>query len=416
MIIATRSPFGGGLGWQPDLPDMRDKTFLGALHKRRAAIARAQTGAEGAKAGSGRQAKGSALPTGNPVQRLPHEKHTFEGWETCSGRLEQELQTAGAVIKGQEPMSALLAEAKKVAFGGPRPKLLLDHPLLAEGKKPLDFVDLRPFMSPVENQEHIGSCTAQAVMGAVEYLQIATRGDYVDGSRLFLYKTTRSLLGWSGDTGAYIRETIKALRLFGICPEPYWTYDTTRYDEEPASFCYAFASNYKNLRYYRLAHLEEIKHSITQGYPVAFGFTCLESLFTPTVQASGIIPFPNPKEKVLGGHAVLAVGYNQTGAERNRCPDGHVIIRNSWGSWGDAGYGYLPFEYFEPQEQVIGDEKKSVLPLADDFWAVTQIEAPEPDLASSAPFALAGGNRVQRASPFKNPVQPVVAGGNPVQD
>lgn len=115
-------------------------------------------------------------------------------------------------------------------------------------------VDLRPWCSPIEDQGNIGSCTAQAVVGALEYFERKTRGTHVDASRLFLYRATRRYLGWEGkgDTGAFVRSAIKALRLFGAVPEQYWPYDESRFDAEPDAFHYAFAQNFKAVEYYRV--------------------------------------------------------------------------------------------------------------------------------------------------------------------
>jgi C1A family cysteine protease len=215
-------------------------------------------------------------------------------------------------------------------------------------------VDLRELCSPIEDQGNIGSCTAQAVCGLVEYLQRSLQGEYLDASRIFLYKATRSFLGWTGDTGAFVRSTIKALRLFGVPPEEYCPYEPARFDDEIGAFCFAFAGNYKAIQYYRLEGLDKLKESLAQGMPFAFGFTCYDSLFASEVSKTGDIPFPKPNEKIQGGHAVMAVGYDAA--------KGGLLIRNSWGTgWGDAGYGTLPFEYVEKG-------------LATDFWALAKMD------------------------------------------
>jgi C1A family cysteine protease len=215
-------------------------------------------------------------------------------------------------------------------------------------------VDLRKYCSPVENQGDIGSCTAHSVCGLVEYLQRTIYGEHLDASRLFLYKATRSFLGWTGDTGAFVRSTIKALRLFGVPPEDYYPYATARYDEDPPAFAFAFAGNYKAIEYYRLDGLDRLKDSLAKGVPFAFGFTCYQSLFGDDVRRTGNIPFPGPKEQEVGGHAVMAVGYDDA--------KGCLLIRNSWGTeWGDEGYGSLPYEYVTRG-------------IAQDYWALTRID------------------------------------------
>ncbi len=213
-------------------------------------------------------------------------------------------------------------------------------------------VDLRPYCTSIEDQEDLGSCTAQAGAGLVEYIELNQFGEYLDASRLFLYKVTRNLLGLIGDTGAYMRTTLKALQLFGTVPESYHPYMTSRFDEEPPAFCYSFARNYQILRYYRLQTLADIKKVLGLGLPVAFGFTVFRSIFASEVEETGNIPFPSSNDSVAGGHAVVAVGFDD--AKK------YIIIRNSWGkNWGDDGYGYLPYKYFE-----VG--------LARDYWILVK--------------------------------------------
>lgn len=209
--------------------------------------------------------------------------------------------------------------------------------------------DLRHWCSPIEDQGRIGSCTAQATVGALEYFERKTRGQHVDASRLFLYRATRKFLGWEGqgDTGAFVRSAIKSLRLFGTCPERYWPYDESAWDAEPAAFHYAYAQNFKAVEYFKLSlDTDELKSCLDSGLPFIFGFTCFSSLDDPETADTGIIPYPKPQDSMTGGHAVLAVGYT----------DSHVLIRNSWSTgWGDDGYGYLPWTYFDAYHALAGD-------------------------------------------------------------
>jgi C1A family cysteine protease len=218
--------------------------------------------------------------------------------------------------------------------------------------------DLRSWCSPIEDQKNLGSCTANAGVGCVEYFERRAFGSYMDASRLFLYKVTRDLLGWTGDTGAYLRTTMGALVLFGVPPERYWLYNVPSFDVEPSAFLYAFAQNYQAISYYRLdppgtapaTLLNTIKTLIAAGLPSMFGFT----VFSSYVQAAtngGKFPFPMPGESVRGGHAIVAVGYDDGMKIKNATPNavettGALLIRNSWGAgWGAAGYGWLPYEY-----------------------------------------------------------------------
>ena len=218
-------------------------------------------------------------------------------------------------------------------------------------------VDLREWCSPIEDQDKIGSCTAHAGIGIVEYFERKAFGRHIDASRLFLYKVTRNLLNSTGDTGAFLRTTMEAMVLFGVPPEEYWKYDVSKFDQEPSAFLYAFAQSYQAISYYRLdppgttkdALLRQIKTDLAAGLPSMFGFTVYSSI--SQADTTGKIPYPTSGEKVLGGHAVDAVGYDDKMKIKNANPGavetkGALLIRNSWGTdWGNEGYGWLPYEY-----------------------------------------------------------------------
>jgi len=243
---------------------------------------------------------------------------------------------------------------------------------LAAGKNDVPAsVDLREHFSPVEDQGRLGSCTANAACGMVEYYQRRSFGKFTDMSRLFVYKVTRQFLGMTGDTGAYLRSVMGALALFGAPPEKYWPYDVSKFDDDPPAFTFAFAQNYQALTYFRLdpagqsaeANLAAVKSHLAAGIPAIFGFTVYASI--QKAKKAGDIPFPGKKENVLGGHAITAAGYDDARVVTN--PDGStttgaLLIRNSWSeSWGEGGYGWLPYEYV-------------LKSLAEDFWAMTSAE------------------------------------------
>ena len=237
-------------------------------------------------------------------------------------------------------------------------------------------VDLRPWCSRVENQKRLGSCTAHAAVGIVEYFQERAFGKHVEGSRLFVYKATRNLMRTTGDTGAWLRNAMGALVLCGVPDEQYWPYtdDEDEFDLEPESFVYAVADNYKAVRYYchdpiggKVAPadaLAAVKQHLAAGVPSMFGFWGFPSFESSDVK--GGIPCPCPGERAEWGHAVVAVGYDDEKAIRNTAcaasTTGALLIRNSWGaSWGDRGYGWLPYEYVTRE-------------LALDFWSLLSMD------------------------------------------
>jgi C1A family cysteine protease len=232
--------------------------------------------------------------------------------------------------------------------------------------------NLTPWFSPIEDQGSLGSCTANAGVGMLEYFERRAFGKHIDASRLFLYKTTRDLLHWTGDTGAYLRSTMEAMTVFGVPPEEYWPYRISNFDIEPTSFCFSFAQNYQAISYFRLDPsgmstgnlLNLIKTCLAANIPSMFGFTCYNSLYQ--ANSNGKIPYPSAGEYVIGGHAIVTAGYDDnleiTNTNSGEKTKGAFLIRNSWGSgWGINGYGWLPYKYV-------------LEGLATDWWSMLRAE------------------------------------------
>jgi C1A family cysteine protease len=243
-------------------------------------------------------------------------------------------------------------------------------------------VDNRQYCSPIEDQGNLGSCTANAGVGMYEYMEQKANGNYIDGSRLFLYKATRLLMGdeGKGDSGAYIRTTLGAIRLFGIPNEKYWPYtdEETKFDVMPEAWLWSFGQSFQSIKHFRLDYssdgnenIQRMKEYVTNGYALDFGFVVYSS-FRQARTNGGIFPYPAAtQESVEGGHSVLIVGYDDNKKSKNNI-DGNTktgcfLIRNSWGtSWGDHGYGWMPYAYFMAAAN--GDV------YADDVWTITEQE------------------------------------------
>lgn len=232
------------------------------------------------------------------------------------------------------------------------------------------FVDNRKWCSPVESQGNINSCTAHAGVGIMEYYENRAYGKHINASRLFLYKVTRNLIGMIEDSGAFLRTTMGAMSCFGVLPEKYWQYTDIKpdFNIEPPAFCYSMAQNYQAIKYAKLDLpgvskedlLKTIKTNLAAGIPSMFGFTVYDSIRFAV--KTGEIPFPAPRDTCVGGHAVMAVGYNDDHQVPGAPNKGAILIRNSWGEgWGEDGYGWLPYDYIYYN-------------LAIDWWILLQQE------------------------------------------
>jgi C1A family cysteine protease len=221
-----------------------------------------------------------------------------------------------------------------------------------------DIVDLRPYCSSIEDQGNLGSCTGQAVAGAIELLNKRARKP-ADISRLFIYYYERVLLGTVNyDSGAYIRDGIKVTNKYGASLEKYWPYNISKFRQEPVTEAKSDALSRKVTRYERVENLNGCIDALTNGYPVVMGFYVYDSFLTMNVARTGKMPYPNTKrERFRGGHAVLLVGYDKKKKV--------FIARNSWGiNWGDRGYFYMPFD-------VVGNTN-----MSGDFWIIKAVNNP----------------------------------------
>lgn len=211
-------------------------------------------------------------------------------------------------------------------------------------------VDLRNGCSAVEDQGQLGSCTAQALAGNLEFLDRIPDKRSTDVSRLFIYYNERVLIhSVDSDSGAQIRDGIKTLKNDGVCLETSWPYQIERFQTKPSPACYREAKSHTIASYHRLLSLQQMITCLADGFPFVFGFSVYESFESAQVAKTGILNLPKKNERVVGGHAVMAVGYDQS-AKR-------FMVRNSWGpKWGTGGYFTMPFHYLET--------------LADDFWTI----------------------------------------------
>ena len=221
-------------------------------------------------------------------------------------------------------------------------------------------VDLRANCPAVYDQGQLGSCTGNAIAGAIQFDRMKQNltPDFVP-SRLFIYYNERVMEHTvSTDSGAMIRDGIKSVANYGVCPEVSdWPYDINKFAQKPPIKAFSDAKLHKAVSYSRLINnIAQLKGCLASGYPFVFGFSVYESFESPEVARTGIVPMPQPTEKQVGGHAVMAVGYDD--AEQR------FIVRNSWNEgWGMEGYFTIPYAYLTDNN------------LADDFWTIRIVGA-----------------------------------------
>jgi len=241
-----------------------------------------------------------------------------------------------------------LPDARDHTFSAPR-AVVADLPPQA---------DLRAQCPPVYDQGKLGSCTANAIGAAFQFAQDGQKLADFAPSRLFIYYNERVIEhSVDTDSGAMIRDGLKTVGKLGVCPETDWPYDIDKFAERPPRACYTTAKKHQSISYGAVSQeLDELKGCLASGTPVVFGFTVRDSFESREVAKTGVVPMPADSEGVLGGHAVLAVGYDDS-TER-------FWVRNSWGpEWGAQGYCSMPYAMLTDSN------------MASDFWAIYTVES-----------------------------------------
>lgn len=240
-------------------------------------------------------------------------------------------------------------------FAAPTRRAAMELPLMVDHRKKLAPV-------PVENQGTAGSCTANSVVTQIEFHHDVLgpkKRKHVDFSRRWLY--TKALIAegsFPHDVGCQIRTVMRLASKYGVPLESRWPYDERKISERPP----ALQKDCRINNYMRVSpDLVSIKAALAMGYIISFGFQVTSGFMSEETERTGIVRKWKRGERMLGGHAVVAVGYNE------EMTDGvlsypSLICRNSWGkSWGNSGHFYLPFDWITTPG------------MSDDFWLARSV-------------------------------------------
>jgi C1A family cysteine protease len=219
-------------------------------------------------------------------------------------------------------------------------------------------IDLRPSCPDVVHQNNLGTCVGNSIASCYWFVEKRQNSEVFYPSRLFIYYNARKREGTiKQDNGVMIRTGMKTIAKEGVCPEYQWPYIEEKYATKPTLDCYLHAKDHQVLEYRKIKHtMTNLKGCLVSGYPFVFGFSVYDSFESKEVEETGIVPIPDfYKESLIGGHAVMAVGYDDS--------VNSFIVLNSWGKdWGMEGYFLLPYDYILNKN------------LAADFWTIRLVE------------------------------------------
>jgi C1A family cysteine protease len=213
------------------------------------------------------------------------------------------------------------------------------------------LVDLRPTAPPVRDQGELGSCTGHGVRALLAF-NARKANPSIDFAPLYIYYEERKIEGTvKYDSGAMIRDGVKACAKVGACEESLWPYDIARFKVKPTAAANSNAAKHKISEYQRVATLDDMRAALAAGHPVVIGFSVYESFESAAVAKTGVMPMPKKSERLLGGHCVAVFGYDDSKKV--------VICQNSWGTdWGVSGFFFMPYGYITNTN------------LSDDFWII----------------------------------------------
>lgn len=199
-------------------------------------------------------------------------------------------------------------------------------------------VDLRHLIKYLPSQENIPCCTASATLLSAEILMGST-GINIHFSRLYLYYMSRKIRDRLYQSGAELKDSLEALKTYGVCTDLFWPLCEYRVDREPS--LQAISESIYKLQSYETVTTDLFKYYLSQGIPIIIGmhtgrlFRAIRGKFEDQ-----IYKLINSTDNIyVTGHSVVIVGYD------DNLHGGSWLIANSLGlKWGFRGYAVIPYE------------------------------------------------------------------------
>jgi len=157
-------------------------------------------------------------------------------------------------------------------------------------------IGLRRHVPKIFDQDGMGSCATESSTQAVQVVREFQGQPFVRLNPWFVYYHTKV-----GGGGSNIDTNLRFMQEKGVAPYAVWP--RSKRLSRPSSEAYEAAKNFRIDEVYDITNRDEFASALLYGFPVVYG---------------------------RRGHSILAV---------EMLDDDKFIYANSWGNWGDNGFG-----------------------------------------------------------------------------
>jgi hypothetical protein len=255
-------------------------------------------------------------------------------------------RTAASLDRGkQQELITFINQRITVLEGSPEAVAATEAPATAHATAPsgaasATALDYSADIRHVHDSGNEGSVVGQALAAVLEFQILKAFNEDHRISARYIYYVARKAIGTTdSDSGANLSDAVAALKTDGAVEDAAWPYVPGEFAERPPATLDA-APRFHITSVRAVKGLADLKRALQQNGPTVIGISLFSSAMTDAVAKSGAIPMPGAKEQLVGGHAVVVVGYD----------DKQQVVKfvNSWGpTWGQNGFGSLPYKYID---------------------------------------------------------------------